>query len=268
MKKIFETNCNLPSMKTKFCIVLLIGTVLTAPVVVLTAHAQGPPSGAPSSQLTALADRWTKWILSIDTEEEDNPFTHTYAADCSQLIQGNTMFLVGQTGTGGTVDHGTCTIPSGTSIFYPLINYVTADCTINTHTTNPPKQAVCSSSGIQTPALGQPFAEWRKVPNEFTASASSLQSTLDGNPIDFARVQSPPGGFGVRVTANNALFGDLTSLFEGTVPLHAVVDGYWSLLSKPLSTGEHTLTFGGCAIDPTSNSKTCQTNSYTLEVVP
>jgi len=163
------------------------------------------------------------------------------------------MFLVGQT-PGGTVDHGRCMVPSGTSIFYPLINYVTADCTINTHTMNPPKQAVCSSSGIQTPALGQPFAEWRKAPNEFTDSASSLQSTLDGKPIDFTRVQSPPGGFGVRVTANNALFGDLTSLFEGTVPLHAVVDGYWSLLSPPLSTGAHTLTFGGCAIDSTSNS--------------
>jgi len=73
MKEIFsETNCNLP----KFCIVLLLGTVLTAPVVVLTAHAQ--PSGAPSSQLTALADRWTKWILSIDTATEPNPFTRTY----------------------------------------------------------------------------------------------------------------------------------------------------------------------------------------------
>jgi len=68
------------------------------------------------------------------------------------------------------------------------------------------------------------------------------------------------------VTANNALFGDLTSLFEGTVSLYAVVDGYWSLLSAPLSTGAHTLTFGGCAIDPTSNSKICQTNSYILEV--
>jgi hypothetical protein len=72
------------------------------------------------------------------------------------------------------------------------------------------------------------------LPNDFTNTASSLQSTLDGKPIDFARVQYPPGGFGVRVTANNALFGDLTSLFEGTVSLHAVVDGYWSLLSKPI----------------------------------
>jgi hypothetical protein len=111
-------------------------------------------------------------------------------------------------------------------------------------------------------------AEWRKVPNDFTDTASSLQSTLDGKPIDFVRVQSPPGGFGVRVTANNALFGDLTSLFEGTVSLHAVVDGYWSLLSPPLSTGDHTLTFGGCAIDPNSGSRICQTNSYTLEVLP
>jgi hypothetical protein len=265
MKKIFsETNCNFPSMKTKFCIVLLLGTVLNAPIVVLNVHAQGPPSG---SQLTSLADRWTKWILSIDTATETNPSTHTYTGDCSQLIQGNTMFLVGQTGTtGGTVDHGTCNVPSGTSIFFPVINFVEADCTPNP--SKPP--TLCTSTGIQTPAHGDPFAYQRKIANDFIngVDVGSLKSTLDRKAIDIARVQSPPGGFGVRVTAHNVLFGDLTqpppagiSLPEGTYSLHAVVDGYWSLLSPPLSTGEHTLTFGGCA-----SGSGCQTNSYTLVV--
>jgi hypothetical protein len=117
---------------------------------------------------------------------------------------------------------------------------------------------------MQTPAHGQPFANLREIANDFIdgVDVDSLQSTLDGKPIDFARVQSPPGGFGVRVTANNALFGDLTSIFEGTVSLHAVVDGYWSLLS-PLSPGEHTLTFGGCSEDGS-----CQTNTYTIMVSP
>jgi hypothetical protein len=243
-----------------FSMALLLGTVLTAPVVVLNVHAQGPPSGAQSSQLTALADRWTRWIVSIDTATEPNPFTTTYQGDCSQLIQGKTMFLVGQTGTGGTVDHGTCIVPSGTSIFYPLINYVVADCTSKQQQGKPP--TLCTSD-MQTPAHGQPFANLREIANDFIdgVDVDSLQSTLDGKPIDFARVQSPPGGFGVRVTANNALFGDLTSIFEGTVSLHAVVDGYWSLLS-PLSPGEHTLTFGGCSEDG------CQTNTYTIMVSP
>jgi hypothetical protein len=169
------------------------------------------------------------------------------------------MFLVGQTGTGSDVDHGACIVPSGTSIFFPLINYIVADCTSKQQQGKPP--TLCTSD-MQTPAHGQPFANLREIANDFIdgVDVDSLQSTLDGKPIDFARVQSPPGGFGVRVAANNALFGDLTSIFEGTVSLHAVVDGYWSLL-PPLSPGEHTLTFGGCHEDD------CQTNSYTL-VVP
>jgi hypothetical protein len=112
------------------------------------------------------------------------------------------MFLEGQTGTGGTVDHGSCIVPSGTSVFYPLINFVDADCR-----SNPSKPPTLCTSVKQTPAHGQPFADLRKIANDFIdgVDVSSLQSTLDGKPIDFARVQSPPGGFGVRVTANNAM---------------------------------------------------------------
>lgn len=77
-------------------------------------------------------------------------------------------------------------------------------------------------------------ADLRELANDFIdgINVESLVATLDEEvPIDLARVQSPPGGFGVRVSANNALFGDLTSLFEGTVSLHAVVDDYWGFVT-------------------------------------
>ena len=152
------------------------------------------------------------------------------------------MFLVGQTGAGGTVDHGTCIVPSGTKIFFPLINYIVADCTSKQQQGKPP--TLCTSD-MQTPPHGQPFANLKEIANNFIdrVDVDTLQSNLDGDPLQFVRVQSPPGGFGVSVSANNALLGDLTSIFHGTVSLHAVVDGYWSLL-PPLSSGEHTLTFG------------------------
>jgi hypothetical protein len=65
------------------------------------------------------------------------------------------------------------------------------------------------------------------------------------------------------VSANNALFGDLTSLFEGTVSLHAVVDDYWALL-PPLSPGVHELIFGGCTEDGLCQSNSLYSDSTSL----
>jgi hypothetical protein len=228
-----------------FSMALLLGTILTAHIVVLSAYAQGPPPGAPASQsdprLAALTDRWWRWILALDTTLEPNPFTTTYGGDCSQLIQGNTMFLVGQAGAaGGTVDHGTCIISSGTSILFPLVNFINADCTSNQQQGRP--EGLCTSD-MQTPALGQPFADLREEGNTFINQVTNLEATLEvaGEiiPLEAVRVQSPPGGFGVRVSPHNALFGELP--FD-TVSLHAVADGYWVLL-PPLSPEDARQTF-------------------------
>jgi hypothetical protein len=254
----------IPSEGMAFSMVLLLGTILTAHIVVLSAYAQGPPPGAPASQsdprLAALTDRWWKWILSLDTTLEPNPFTTTYGGDCSQLIQGNTMFLVGQAGGGGgeqPVHHGTCIVPSGTSILFPLVNSVNVDCTSSQNQSRP--EGLCTSD-MQTPAFGQPFADFREEPNEFINQVTNLEATIEVAgvvmPLEAVRVQSPPGGFGVRLSPHNALFGELP--FD-TVSLHAVVDGYWVLL-PPLSPGEYTLTFGACS------QAGCQTNIYTLIV--
>jgi hypothetical protein len=253
----------IPSERMAFSMALLLGTILTAHIVVLSAYAQGPPPGAPASQsdprLAALTDRWWRWILALDTTLEPNPFTTTYAGDCSQLIQGNTMFLVGQAGAaGGTVDHGTCIISSGTSILFPLVNFINADCTSNQQQGRP--EGLCTSD-MQTPALGQPFADLREEGNIFIDQVTNLEATIEVGggviTLEAVRVQSPPGGFGVRVSPHNALFGELP--FD-TVSLHAVADGYWVLL-PPLSPGEYTLTFGGC-----SPAGCPQTNIYTLIV--
>ena len=247
---------------------LLLGTILAAHIVILNAYAQGPPPGSPASQpspqLASLTDRWTKWILSIDTSLEPNPFTTTYQGDCSQLTQGGIMFLVGQTGEGSTVDHGECIVSSGTRILFPVVNYIIADCTDKQQPGKPP--LICTST-LQTPALGQPFGNLRQTANNIINELSNLQATVDDVPLDFVRVESPPGGFGVRVSEHNALFGDLGQFFGpfGTVSLHAVVDGYWVLL-PPLSPGEHELIFGGCVLPFEGAPPVCQTNLYTLVV--
>jgi hypothetical protein len=248
-------------MGTAFSMALLLGTILTAHVVVLSANAQGPPPGAPASQpdprFASLADRWVRWIVSIDTSIEPNPFTTTYTGDCSQLIQGNMMFLVGQAGVGGTPNHGTCFVPSGTSIFFPVVNFIVADCTSNQQNGRP--EGLCTAE-MQTPALGQPFGGLMQQANDFINGVTDSVARLDGVPLEIVRVQSPPGGFGVRVSEHNALFGELGPGGAGlpafgTVSLHAVVDGYWVLLPS-LSPGTHTLSFGALG----------QSNTYILEV--
>lgn len=173
------------------------------------------------------------------------------------------MFLVGQPGAGSTVDHGECIVSSGTRILFPVVNFIIADCTDKQQLGKPP--AICTSV-LQTPALGQPFGNLRQVANDFINQVSNLQATVDGVPLDFVRVESPPGGFGVRVSEHNALFGELGQFGPfGMVSLHAVVDGYWVLL-PPLSPGEHTLTFGGCVPPFGGAPDSCQTNLYTLVV--
>ena len=252
-----------PSTGTAFSMAFLLGTILTAHVVVLSANAQGPPPGTPGSQsdgrLASLADRWVRWIVSIDTSIEPNPFTTIYDRDCSQLIQGNMMFLVGQAGVGGTPEHGRCIVPSGTSIFFPVFNSIIADCQTNQENGRP--EGLCTFDR-QTPAQGQPFASLMEQANDFTNRVTDLVAVLDGVPLEIVRVQSPPGGFGVRVSEHNALFGELAPFYGafGVVSLHAVVDGYWVLL-PPLTPGVHELMFGACSPD-----FGCQTNTWILEV--
>ena len=236
---------------------------------------KAPPPGTPGSQsdgrLTSLADRWVKRIVSIDTSIEPNPFTTVYVGDCSQLIQGNMMFLVGQPGLGGSLDHGFCNVPSGTSIFFPVVNFIVADCKLNQQNSRPvgPEEGLCQFDK-QTPALGQPYGGLMEQANSFINRVTELVAEVDDVPLEIVRVQSPPGGFGVRVSEHNALFGELGpggAGFEpfGTVPLHAIVDGYWVLL-PPLPPGEHTLFFSATVLDEDSGLPIRQENTYHLVV--
>lgn len=260
MKKILSrATCNITSKGATFCMTLLLFAVLLiVPALVSNIHASPDfdPSGPNAFVQLGLEDRWTQWIISLDTNTEPNPFETVYQGDCGQLLQGKTMFLVGQRGGMSDLeDHGMCFVPSGTTIFFPLVNFIVADCTSKQQQSPQLPSGLCSSD-IRMPAEGQPFADLRELANGFIDGVDNLEATLDGEP-EFARVESPPGGFGVRVSPNNALFGDLTFLFQRPISLHAVVDGYWGLVTA-LSPGEHTLTFGSCS------QFDCQTNTYTL----
>jgi hypothetical protein len=124
---------------------------------------------------------------------------------------------------------------------------------------------------MRTPALGQPFGGLMEQANSFINGVTEFEATLDEViPLEIVRVKSPPGGFGVRVSEHNALFGELGPGGAGldpfgTVSLHAVVDGYWVLL-PPLPPGTLTLSLGASYQDLTTQERICQSNSYTLVV--
>src|SRR5262245_33149353 len=67
-----------------------------------------------------LSAEWWQWTLSIPTSV--NPLTDTTGADCMVGQRGATWFLAGAF-AGGTFTR-TCSIPQGTMLFFPVINYV------------------------------------------------------------------------------------------------------------------------------------------------
>jgi len=205
-------------------------------------------------QLASLTDKW--WQLILSTETPPNPFMTVYTGDCSQLMQPNTLSLVGQI-TPGVMDHGTCTISPQTSVLFPLISGFWIDC--QSLNQNPTHAYACSTNpplGVkqQIAAVGQPFGISRSLAS--VGDATNLAAFLDGVPLQYVRVQSPPGGFEVNLAAHDPFGFNLGP----TSPWHGVADGFWVLLPS-LPIGQHSLEFGGCL-----PSIGCQTNTYNLVV--
>jgi hypothetical protein len=245
-----------------FALVTIIATTLTlasAETIIMPtsvrAQTSSPP-GAPGSQLASLNDEWWQRIFSTDITTQPNPFTRIYHGDCSQLTQGNTMFLVGQIfGFPSVSSHGTCIISPQTSLLIPLINGVDIDCT-SKQQQSPQKPPGLCTFDIQIPARGQPFTQLRN--SLFVAAvrdATNLVATIDGKQLQHSFSESPPGGFEANLAAH-----DIFGFNVGPVTLHGVADGFWVLLPS-LPIGTHSLTFGACL-----PSLGCQTNTYTIVV--
>jgi len=226
--------------RSKMAIVSLIGVtfLLSAAVLIMffpyAAKGQTrvvPPLGTPGS-LNALTDRWWSWVLSINTPPQLNPFTTVFTGDCSILAQpGNLLFLVA-----GVENHGTCSVPTGTSILFPLVNGADTG-PASEFISNPTTE--CVKPPCPTFVLGQPF-KLLKDPIDILKGATDLVATVDGRQLQSTFVESVSGGFAVTVADGNPL--GVTPTGPGQ---HAVAEGFWVLL-PPLPAGTHTISFGGC----------------------
>ena len=180
------------------------------PVLPPNANAFGRPNAV-------WAQEWWKWAFSMPIDH--HPLVDTAPCDTSQ--SGNVWFLGGSFVT-GTPNPRTCKIPTGTALFFPLVNN---EC------------STVEGNGTTAEAL---------------ATCAKIQVTdvfckIDGVPVDDAmkyELVSPLFTFG-PLPDNNVLqtIFNVPAATEG-VSSASVTYGVYLML-HPLTPGEHTLEFGG-----------------------
>jgi hypothetical protein len=191
---------------------------------VVTPSQPCPPAGGES--FGTLSARW--WQFVEEFPEAPNPLVEQGPVDCSRGQAGSVWFLVGVPRTTPPTEltgaSRTCEIPSGKTLFFPLVN-----------------ATFINEPGDCDRPAGCTVAEKRQRVNEFV-DRCTVSSTLDGVQQGMVRAQSPT--FDVTVGPT-----DVYGIPEGTRDSAAVSDGFWILLD-PLPPGEHQLQFEGLCTAP------------------
>ena len=163
--------------------------------------------------LEQLTPQWWQWAFSIPTAL--NPIADQTGGSCMIGQSGSLWFLAGN--FGGTTVRA-CSVPVGTSLFFPVIN-----------------QVGFNSPGCEQGPDNIPVRGLRKAVGDFIDSVRlrDLNVTLDNRPIyPFSRVQSDV--FALAMPADN-IGGCKAGIYSP-----AVDDGYYVKLD-PLRAGKHTL---------------------------
>lgn len=196
------------------------------------------------------AAHW-QWLYSLPVDE--HPLFDT--ADGSTGQSGKVWFIGGtyssiEVGPGtvlGEADR-TLSIPSGTALFFPLINAEASTIEGNGETEDELREAAAFFADFIDP--------------------NSVYLEIDGSDVDVSesRVQSPLFEFG-PLPENNILASFGYDAPAGAVS-PSVADGYYALVN-PLSVGTHTLHFGGAAdLSSVGGPLFILDITYTINVVP
>jgi hypothetical protein len=165
---------------------------------------------------------WWKWALEQPTSA--NPLVDTTGANCMNGQAGHVWFLAGTTGNTDTVTR-TCTIPTGTWLFFPVAN------------------------SFNAPDLGtqSTFAEQQALAVASFGTPTEVAVAIDGRAVQAIPTYlalSPE--FSLRLPQENIYGAD-----PGEYKPAAAV-GYYLMLN-PLSPGDHVVTiyaiFGETTID-------------------
>jgi hypothetical protein len=164
--------------------------------------------------------KWWQWSYSIPSSI--NPLFDETGERCSLAQNGTVWFLVGT--QGGSVVRQ-CTVPQGTSLFFPLLNTV---CTIAGGDANTPEELDECATGLM---------------NQVT----SLELEIDGIRIQDEELRKYRAQSTV-FTLNLPIEDNMLGVNVDSTP--AVAEGYWIFLES-LPPGNHQIRFGGTAGDPT-----------------
>jgi hypothetical protein len=174
--------------------------------------------------------RWQQWAISIPALTSPPELIHPFfpGGNTLQAQTGTVWFLSGvlESPAGSAREIRSITIPSGTALFFPIVN---AECSnleaTPFHGDTPAQRADCANGLIDT-----------------LDNTSSLFATIDGRPVQNLagfRGQSPDFTFG-PLPNPNVLLGNADAGLTG----QGTDVGYYLMLT-PLSVGKHTIRWGG-----------------------
>jgi len=224
-------------------IVAIIGSILGLLMPLNMVYAQ---HRNPQENFAELSAQWWQWAFSIPPSK--NPLFEATGDHCMVGQRGDLWFLGGS--FIGSVTR-TCTIPEGTTLFFPVANNVQFD-----------SPNVCGQDDRSIPLRALRANTTRSVDQ-----VSSKTVTLDHKPIkNVHRVQSTV--FEVTLPEEN-----MFTFFSFDTPCPAgsygptVDDGYYVLL-HPLNVGSHTLRIHTKTRSDTVATEFTLDVTYILNVVP
>jgi len=183
-------------------------------IVPISASINSSPQTYSTDLSKSLGIKWWNWLFSIPPSKnpilDDNP--------CNVKQSEAFFYLIGTLGGSAERD---CTIPKGKSIFFPIIN-------------------VCQTL-YRADDDFDTIEEVRKTVTDNIDQAHDLNLSVGGININTDNLRAQSKLFPLHIGADNILGAPLGTYYT-------ITDGYWLAL-KPLSVGEHEISFSGEGAD-------------------
>jgi hypothetical protein len=224
------------------CIILALVSPMSVLVFLVpyaSAQNNNPPVAPPDSRPQGLtygqwAAKWWQWAYSIPRDQ--SPFYDQTGERCGIKQTGPVWFLVGT--FGGSVVRQ-CTIPTGVSLFFPILN------------------TECSVAGGD----GKTEQDLRNCAKTQIDRATNLEVSVDGVRLqDLQKYRAQSQLYNISLPNNNIM-----GVASTTSP--SVAEGYWIFLN-PLPPGKHEIEFAGAAgeVTVTSNMNFLTSTTYHITV--